>query len=46
MYIDYSDIYASFGCYERVVYALFGDCPMAVVHSSLYISKEENFWNF
>lgn len=46
MYIDYSDIYASFGGYERVVYALFGDCPTAVDNSSLYISKEGIFLEF
>lgn len=46
MYIDYSDIYASLGGYERVVYALSGDCPTAVVHSSLYISKEGIFLEF
>lgn len=46
MYIDYGNIDAFFGDYERVVYALSGGRPTAVVHSPLYVSKEGDVLEF
>lgn len=46
MYIDYGELNAFFGDYQRVVYSLSNGCPTTAVHSTLYNCKEGDSFRF